>query len=83
MCAGCGTLHDMPLSKREMNCACGVSEGRDVNAAQNILAEGIRSLHVEADTDLLPDTSTGKQLTKRGHSPARSKARAAAKRWAL
>lgn len=36
MCSGCGQLHDMPLSKREMNCDCGVAIDRDLNAAINI-----------------------------------------------
>lgn len=37
MCSGCGQLHDMPLSKRTMNCDCGVTLDRDHNAAINIL----------------------------------------------
>ena len=46
-CSGCGRRHDMPLSVRTMNCACGTVLDRDTNAALNILAEGIRSLDVE------------------------------------
>ena len=69
MCSGCGQLHAMPLAKREMVCDCGVSLDRDENAARNILAEGIRSLHVEGDTSLPPDVSVGKHPVKRGPLP--------------
>lgn len=44
MCSSCGKLHDMPLNKRTMACDCGNTMDRDANAAQNILAEGVRSL---------------------------------------
>lgn len=47
MCNGCGSLHDMPLSQRRMQCDCGVDMDRDHNAAINILAEGYLSLNVE------------------------------------
>jgi putative transposase len=36
-CSGCGAVHEMPLSKREMNCGCGLQIDRDLNAAMNIL----------------------------------------------
>ncbi len=35
-CSGCGVLHDMPLSKRRMQCDCGVDFDRDLNAAINL-----------------------------------------------
>lgn len=50
MCSSCGQIHDMPLSKRKMQCSCGLDIDRDENAALNILAEGIRSLNVDGDT---------------------------------
>lgn len=33
MCSACGTCHEMPLSKRIMECACGNVMDRDLNAA--------------------------------------------------
>ena len=44
MCSACGQLHDMPLSKRTMNCDCGFTLDRDENAAINIKAAGIAVL---------------------------------------
>lgn len=40
-CSGCGQIHSMPLSKRTMNCDCGLSLDRDWNAAINIKQAGI------------------------------------------
>ena len=48
-CSGCGQLHDMPLSKRRMQCDCGLDMDRDENAAQNLKALGIASLNVDGD----------------------------------
>ena len=39
-CCQCGTLHNMPLSKRTMNCECGNIIDRDINAAKNIYCLG-------------------------------------------
>jgi putative transposase len=36
-CCGCGTMHDMPLSKRVMQCECGIVIDRDRNSAINIM----------------------------------------------
>ena len=36
MCSNCGILHDMPLSKRVMDCECGFKANRDLNAALNL-----------------------------------------------
>jgi len=36
-CCECGKIHDMPLQKRRMVCACGNNKDRDHNAAINIL----------------------------------------------
>ena len=45
-CSECGrVLEELPLSTRAWTCpACGASHDRDVNAAKNILAEGLRLL---------------------------------------
>jgi putative transposase len=36
MCCRCGQIHEMPLSKRTISCACGNTMDRDLNAAINI-----------------------------------------------
>jgi putative transposase len=41
MCSSCGMLHDMKLSDRMMNCDCGFSMNRDLNAAINIKQAGM------------------------------------------
>lgn len=42
LCMTCGTLHEMPLSKRIFVCDCGVGPiDRDLHAAQNILRQGL------------------------------------------
>jgi len=40
-CSKCGNLHQMPLNKRTYVCECGLTINRDVNAAKNILAQGL------------------------------------------
>ena len=35
-CSNCGKKHEMPLSKRQMTCDCGLDISRDLNAAINI-----------------------------------------------
>ena len=47
-CNSCGTIHNMPLNERTMNCSCGNIMDRDYNAAINIRTEGLRSLNVDA-----------------------------------
>jgi putative transposase len=42
LCSACGRLAEtMPLHVREWTCRCGIGHDRDVNAARNILAEGL------------------------------------------
>jgi putative transposase len=41
MCSSCGMLHNMKLSDRTMNCDCGFSMDRDLNAAINIRQAGM------------------------------------------
>ncbi|MGG2465038.1 RNA-guided endonuclease InsQ/TnpB family protein [Streptomyces sp. RGM 3693] len=42
LCSVCGTLASkMPLNVRTWTCDCGTTHDRDVNAARNILAEGL------------------------------------------
>ena len=45
ICSCCGSRQDMPLSVRTYHCPnCGSVIDRDLNAAKNILAEGLRLL---------------------------------------
>lgn len=37
MCSGCGSVHDMPLGNRTLNCDCGTVLDRDHNAAINLM----------------------------------------------
>ncbi len=42
LCSACGALAQrMPLNVRSWTCRCGTTHDRDVNAARNILAEGL------------------------------------------
>jgi len=50
-CNTCGALHEMPLSIRTMNCICGNTLDRDVNAAKNILCLG-RAVLLTGRTEL-------------------------------
>src|SRR5690606_28431191 len=44
ICSKCGTVHDMPLQRRMLRCACGFVLDRGANAARNLhdLAEAQR-----------------------------------------
>lgn len=72
MCSGCGQVHDIPLSKRRMECDCGIDMDRDHNAAVNIAAEGVWSLsgvsrteHVEGEINSAPGYAVVERLMKR------------------
>ena len=46
-CSRCGTLKDkLPLSERTYRCECGFVSDRDINAAINIRAEGMRMIGI-------------------------------------
>ncbi len=46
LCSSCGTKNEqLDLGIREWTCVCGCIHDRDVNAAKNILQEGLRSYH--------------------------------------
>lgn len=47
MCGECGSVNDMSLSDRVLKCDCGFEIDRDLNAAQNILRQGLPSKLVE------------------------------------
>lgn len=44
MCSNCGNKKEMPLCERTYVCLCGLTIGRDYNAAINIKKEAIRLL---------------------------------------
>lgn len=44
LCRECGTLNTLTLADRVWTCGCGAEHDRDLNAAQNIRAEGLRIL---------------------------------------
>ena len=46
LCSSCGTKNDqLDLSVRSWTCSCGCIHDRDVNAAKNILQEGLKVFH--------------------------------------
>jgi putative transposase len=50
-CSNCGTLVDMPLSKRVFDCpVCGLVCPRDLNAASNIGRAGLARTHTPVDS---------------------------------
>lgn len=49
-CSHCGNLQDMPLSKRQYVCDCGLNIDRDYNSAINILKTGKELTFVGEDT---------------------------------
>ena len=53
MCNACGTINGLSLADRQLRCDCGNNTDRDINAAMNILAEGIRSLNVEGSASVV------------------------------
>ena len=54
MCSGCGEIVPKDLSVRKHDCPhCGLSIGRDLNAALNILARGLTSLGFAPKSSLL------------------------------
>jgi len=55
-CSDCGQIHEMPLSKRTLECDCGNVMDRDLNAARNILARGLDTLR--------PDLKRTQELSK-------------------
>jgi putative transposase len=67
MCSSCGQIHDMPLSKRIMDCDCGNTLDRDENAAKNILSLGMEKFktYVEFDNILVPSTRQTKKRSSK------------------
>jgi len=55
-CGDCGSINDMKLSDRVFKCDCGLELDRDLNAAQNILRQGLSSKLVERQALVLQDS---------------------------
>ncbi len=52
-CSACGFLSEtMPLSVRSWKCPCGAVHDRDINAAKNILAQGMRGASIRPSRQL-------------------------------
>ena len=49
-CSGCGATVPKKLSERVHNCACGLTLGRDHNAARNVLALGMSAAGLSAQS---------------------------------
>lgn len=49
VCSGCGQLHNLTLRDRTLNCDCGLTIGRDHNAAINIESIGTSMLNPSAN----------------------------------
>ncbi|MFI6824110.1 RNA-guided endonuclease InsQ/TnpB family protein [Micromonospora sp. NPDC050187] len=70
-CSACGALAErMPLNMRSWTCRCGQTHDRDVNAARNILAEGLSVIACGGGvrpqrTDVRTGRSSTKQETQR------------------
>jgi len=47
LCFDCGSVNDMNLSDRVFKCECGIEIDRDLNAAQNIMRQGLSLKRVE------------------------------------
>jgi putative transposase len=66
LCSACGALAaKMPLTVRNWTCRCGTIHDRDVNAARNILAEGLSVTACGGDVRPHPENfRTGQSPTK-------------------
>ncbi|MEU8044568.1 RNA-guided endonuclease TnpB family protein [Micromonospora echinofusca] len=71
LCSACGALAErMPLNMRSWTCRCGTVHDRDVNAARNILAEGLSVIACGGGirpqrTNVRTGRPSGKQETRR------------------
>ena len=70
LCRECGTINTaLTLSERVWRCTCGAVHDRDLNAAQNIRAEGMRHIPVAVGhTETQNAWGEGVRPTRRGQS---------------
>jgi putative transposase len=65
LCSACGVIASkMPLHVRTWTCDCGTTHDRDVNAARNILAEGLSVAVCGAGVRPQRRTPGGQSVTK-------------------
>lgn len=62
LCHACGQLHDMPLGKDTMICDCGHVDGRDLNAAKNLMQYGLHTLQADLKRTQEPDKTASAAL---------------------
>jgi putative transposase len=66
-CSGCGTIHEITLRDRVMDCSCGLKMDRDFNAAINIRRQALALQSVErkalADASATVKLASAKQKT--------------------
>ena len=62
MCCRCGCIHEMPLSKRMMDCLCGNKIDRDLNAAINIRNYAVSTTACGGDSAGLTDGLSGETM---------------------
>ncbi len=77
LCPSCGAVNaDLTLADRVWTCACGAVHDRDLNAARNIRAEGLRLLRAGAVPRCVPaprvpvSPATGRPGATTGEAPA-------------
>jgi putative transposase len=70
LCSACGRLAEqMPLTVRTWTCRCGAVHDRDVNAARNILAEGLSVAACGAGVRPQRESSRTGQLAVKQENP--------------
>ncbi len=70
LCSACGALAEkMPLNVRSWKCRCGTAHDRDVNAARNILAEGLSVAACGAGVRPQRESSRTGQLAVKQENP--------------
>jgi putative transposase len=74
LCSACGTLAEtMPLTVRAWTCRCGTTHDRDVNAARNILAEGLSVIACGAGVRPQRESSRTGQSVMKQENPRATK----------
>ncbi len=74
LCSLCGALAErMPLNVRKWTCRCGTSHDRDVNAARNILAEGLSVTACGGGVRPQRESSRTRQPTVKQENPRATK----------
>lgn len=79
LCPACGTINpDLTLNDRVWTCGCGATHDRDLNAARNIRAEGLRLLLADGTSDSQNASGAPVRLAAGEHGAMKEKAPAQA-----